>query len=246
MESCDLMTRTSINTQTNISISSISGPLAPPSKFLSFVPPLETKVLSFATWTLLSLQVSDILLQPGSGSGPDWDWDSGVALLQLQDKAKISEGSLPVCLPEGGGGGAVEAVAAAPAQEAYGARWVLAGRRGDAPSRQTRLVRVGVVSQCARRSAAEPLCVTGEPPPPQRASAALVPGITIAPAARYNAGAGAGAGLSEASGRVWQLLGLEGSSPGEWGEGEGEGEGPGWQPQTRVSHFRDWIETNIK
>lgn len=193
------------------------------------------------TSALLSLQVSDILFHRGSHS----ELDSGVALLKLKDKAKISERSLPVCLPSPGGGGAPTTLVA------YTTRWVLGARQRDAPSSQTRLVRVGDVSQCRGESAqrgaggtvisGNPLCVIREPPLLQRATPALVSGITVAPAAFSSASAVLSAGgAPEASSNVWQLLGLEGSRP------EVEQEEARWRRQTRIGNFRDWIETNMK
>lgn len=193
------------------------------------------------TLALLALQVSDILFHPGSHSEPD----SSVALLKLKDKAKISVRSLPVCLPSPPGG--LEPTMAA----AYITRWVLGTRQRDAPSSQTRLVRVGDVSQCggelAQRGAREtvisgnPLCVIREPPLLQRASAALVPGVTVAPAAFSSASAGLSTGRApEASSKVWQLLGLEGSRL------EVEQEEERWHRQTRIGNFRDWIEAHMK
>lgn len=184
------------------------------------------------TRTLLHLQVSDILLH------------SDVALLKLKDKARISERLLPVCLPSPPGGG--EPTTTTPPL-AFTTRWVFEARRGDAPSSQTRLVRVGDVSQCggerARGGAGEavisgnPLCVIGEPALLQRASAALGSGITVAPAASGVLSAG---GAPEASGDAWQLLGLEASRL------EVEQEEERRHRQTRIGNFRDWIEANLK
>lgn len=154
------------------------------------------------TRTLLHLQVSDILLH------------SDVALLKLKDKARISERSLPVCLPSPPGGG--EPTTTTPPL-AFTTRWVFEARRGDAPSSQTRLVRVGDVSQCggerARGGAGEavisgnPLCVIGEPALLQRASAALGSGITVAPAASgvLSAGGAPEASVTLGSSSAWRL-----------------------------------------
>lgn len=159
-----------------------------------------------------------------------------MALLKLSDKAKISERSLPVCLPSPGGGGEPTAAVA------YTTRWALGARQRDAPSSQTRPVRVGDVSQCEGASAprdnigGNPLCVIGEPPL-QRAARALLPGFTVAPAAFSAASAVLSAGgAPEASGKVWQLIGLEGS---RLEEGR-------WHRQTRIGNFGDWIEANMK
>lgn len=134
---------------------------------------------------------------------------------------------------------------------AYTTRWVFGARQKDAPLSQTRLVRVGDVSQCggesAQRGAGEtviggnPLCVISEPPPLQRASAALVSGITVAPAAFSEASAVLSTGRApEASSNVWQLLGLEGSRL------EVEQEEERWHRQARISNFQDWIQANVK
>lgn len=186
---------------------------------------------------LSPLQVSDILFHHGSHSGSD----SGVALLTLKDKAKISEGSSPVCLPSPQGGGQPTMPVG------YITRWALGSRQRDAPSSQTRLVRVGDVSQCGGELAqrgvigGNPLCVIEEPPPLQRRNAAPVPGFTVSPAAFSGASAVLSTGPAlEASSKVWQLLGLEGSRP------EMEREEEIWRRHTSVGNFRDWIEENVK
>lgn len=189
--------------------------------------PLKPSKNQIAQFDLLSLQVSEILFHP----------DSAVALLKLRDKAKISERSLPVCLPSPAGGGETTMPVA------YTTRWALGAGQRDAPSSQTQLVRVGDVSQCGGESTTReasgrnPLCVTEEQSPLQRASRALVPGFTVAPAAFFTTSAGLSAGgAPEASSEVWQLIGLEGSL---LQEGT-------WQRQARISNFREWIEANVK
>uniref|UniRef100_A0A3Q4AVI4 Uncharacterized protein n=1 Tax=Mola mola TaxID=94237 RepID=A0A3Q4AVI4_MOLML len=125
------------------------------------------------------LTVSDISVHPNFYSTPD----SNVAVLKLRDKAKISEGVLPVCLPKVQGGEVT-------AREAYTTSWILPNDDRDlsrsTPSSQTKLVQLGDVAQCEREFAQE-----GEP------------------VFSWSSAVLSGHDEQGASGTSWQLLGLE-------------------------------------
>ncbi|XP_034733400.1 inactive serine protease PAMR1 [Etheostoma cragini] len=159
-------------------------------------------------------RVSDILIHPEFYSAPD----SNVALLKLQDKVKIRDHVLPVCLPKVQGGEVT-------AQEAHTARWILPDDHRHLshypPPSQTRLVELGDVVQCEREFAQggahtavisdNTLCVIRKPSSPQSPCPNIIPGITTMPAMFFST-SGILLGREEtqgASNTVWQLLGLE-------------------------------------
>lgn len=200
---------------------------------------------SMLTSILLFLQVSDILVHPQFYSEPD----SSVAVLKLTGKTKISDRTLPLCLPQMQGGEVT-------APEAYSARWILQSDHRAVsrytPSSQTELVQVGDVSQCEREFAQQgdhetvisdnTLCVIRKPSRLQRACPAVVPGITVAPAVfSSTSGVLPSYKAQEASSKVWQLLGLESLSLKEKSCHQQT-----HAAQTRIGNFRDWIEKNIK
>lgn len=191
-------------------------------------------------------QVSEILIHPRFRSAPDSD----VAVLKLQDKAKISERALPVCLPKMQGGEVT-------AQEAYAARWNLPSDRGQsgpyAALSQTRLVELSDVSRCEREFARggahgtvisdNTLCVITKPSSPQSPCPSVIPGITTVPAV-FSSTSGALSGHEEtqrASNAGWQLLGLESLI-----REKNNCHQQIYTVQTRIANFRDWIVENMK
>ncbi|XP_047436914.1 inactive serine protease PAMR1 [Mugil cephalus] len=192
------------------------------------------------------LRVSEILVHPHFYTASDYN----VAVLKLQDKAKISERVLPVCLPKMQGGEVT-------AQEAYTVRWNLPSdhrqpRPYAAPS-QTTLVELSDVSRCEREFAGggahgtvisdNTLCVITKPSSPQSPCPSVIPGITTVPAV-FLSTSGALSGHEEtrgASNAGWQLLGLESLI-----RGKNNCHRQLHTVQTRIANFRDWIEENMK
>lgn len=192
---------------------------------------------------LLPLQVSDILVHPDFRFGAD----SGVALLKLRDKAKISERVLPVCLPKGPAGEAA-------AREAYSVRWIPPHRHGDpsrsAPTSQTKRVEVGEVVQCEGEIAQggeqnsafshNAPCAMSKASGLQRLCSSLAPGFTAVPVlSSSTSGVLSGHDERETSGSIWQLLGLE-----AFGYGAGNCNQIHVAP-TQIASFRDWIVKNM-
>nr|XP_046250802.1 inactive serine protease PAMR1 [Scatophagus argus] len=196
--------------------------------------------------SLHHLRVSDILVHPNFYSTPD----SGVAVLKMKDKAKISERVLPVCLPKVQGGEVT-------AQEAFTARWILPNNYRHfnryTPLSQTKLVELGDVAQCEREFAQgaarttvisdSTLCVIRKLASLQSPCPSVVPGITVMPTV-FSSTSGVLPGhkdSQEASSTSWQLLGLESFSYKEKNCRQKT-----HTAQTRIANFRDWIEKNMK
>ncbi|XP_041835945.1 inactive serine protease PAMR1 isoform X2 [Melanotaenia boesemani] len=192
------------------------------------------------------LRVADILFHPDFYSAPDVD----VAMLKLQDKAKISEHVLPVCLPKIQGGEVT-------VQEAYTVKWIPPNNsrhlsRHETLS-QTKAVELSDVSHCEREFAQggahatligdNSLCVISKPSSPPSLCPSLIPGITIVPPVFSFTDQGV---LTdhEKSHRVsttgWQLLGLESFIY------EKNCHQQSYTVQTKIANFRDWIEKNIE
>lgn len=172
-----------------------------------------------------------------------------MAVLKLRDKAKISEGVLPVCLPKVQGGEVT-------AREAYTTSWILPNDDRDlscsTPSSQTKLVQLGDVAQCEREFAQEgerntaisdnTLCVIRKLSGLQRPCPSVIPGITAVPAV-FSSSSAVLSGHDEqgASGTSWQLLGLD-----TFSYNEKKCDRLTHAVQTRIGNFRDWIEKNSK
>lgn len=201
------------------------------------------------TYNFLSIfflfQVSDILIHPHFFSSPN----SSVAVLQLKDKAKISEHVLPVCLPKLQGGEVM-------VQEAYASRWILTNNHRNlshyAPLSQTKLVELCDVAQCKREFAQgggnttmtsdNTLCVIRKPFSPQSSCPRIIPGFMVVPAV-FPSNTDVMSGHKETQGASnidWQLLGLESFSY------EENSHQQSYIVHTRVANFRDWIEKNMK
>ncbi|XP_040919484.1 inactive serine protease PAMR1 [Toxotes jaculatrix] len=192
------------------------------------------------------LRVSDILVHPNFYFAPD----SNVAVLKLKDKVKISERVLLVCLPKMQGGEVT-------VQEAFTTRWILPNNhrhlsRHTALS-QTRLVELSDVAQCERELAQggthttvisdNTLCFVRKPSSPESPCPRVIPGLTVVPAA-FSSTSSVLSGHEEtqgASSTSWQLLGLESFSFEEKNCHQQI-----YTVQTRIGHFRDWIEKNMK
>ncbi|KAM4631429.1 inactive serine protease PAMR1 [Polymixia lowei] len=189
-------------------------------------------------------RVSAILVHPQfhSGSGSD------LAVLKLLDKARISERVLPVCLPEMRGD--------VTGHEAYAARWTVA-RDPEGPGRytlsgRTKPVQIAGVAQCSQRSArreARPrmitdynlLCVISKPSSPQDSCPAVMPGIAIKPSVTSSkTPTSSHTDKQEASGTVWELLGLESFTE------QQDCHQKAYTGLTQIANFRDWIEENMK
>ncbi|KAM9367021.1 inactive serine protease PAMR1 [Symphorus nematophorus] len=192
------------------------------------------------------LRVLDILVHPNFHSAAD----SGVAVLKLKDKAKISEHVLPVCLPRVQGGEVT-------AQEAYAANWILPNDyrhlSRSTPLSQTKLVELTDVAQCEREFAQggahttamsdNTLCVIRKPSSLQSPCPAIVPGITAVPAA-FSTTSGVSSGHEDTQGASsvgWQLLGVESFS-----YKENSCHQQTYTIQTQIANFRDWIAKKMK
>ncbi|TNN46928.1 Inactive serine protease PAMR1 [Liparis tanakae] len=168
------------------------------------------------------LEVSSVSVHPDSSSS------SGVAVLELRDKARVDERVRPVCLPAAPGGEETP-------RKAYAARWTLPdGRRS--PAGRTSLAAPVAVARCERRLARggtlgdDALCLFEKMPGSRGSCAGGVPGIATA-----------------SSPAGWQLLGLETFN---YKEEEEEEEEDCLQRRytvyTRIASYRDWIVKNIK
>lgn len=194
----------------------------------------------------LPQQVSDIIVHPDFYSAPDFN----VAVLQLKDKAKISDRVLPVCLPKVQGGEVT-------AQRAFASRWILTNRHRHlsrhTPSSQTKLVELSDFARCEGQFAQgrahtamisdKTLCVIRMPSSPPITCPSVIPGLTVVPSV-FSSTTDVLSGrkeTEEASGVDWQLLGLESSSYEEKNCHQ-----PTYTVQTRVATFREWIEKNMK
>ncbi|XP_010894253.3 inactive serine protease PAMR1 [Esox lucius] len=191
---------------------------------------------------LQRLRVSSVLAHP------DFDpvtLDSDLAVVRLQDKAKISEWVLPVCLPRMQGGELTTL-------QGYTTGWLLApdppprSKPGTDPVRSwTRMLDVGDVMQCERQFAQSGvhvtltdnmLCALRHPLNPVRHCADIA--VAQSPATKPLPGS---AGGQRDNGVVWELLGLASFGREKWNCGPGH-----HTVHTRVDNFRDWIQENIR
>ncbi|KAK2919904.1 inactive serine protease PAMR1-like [Channa argus] len=181
------------------------------------------------------LRVTDIFVHQKFYSAPEFN----VAVLKLKDKAKISERVLPVCLPKMRGGEVT-------AQEAHTSRWILT--HNYVPLSQTKLVELSDVAYCEREFAQggahnitlsdNTLCVIRRPASPQSSCSGVIPGLTTVFSSRSDILSGH-KDAHKVSNSKWQLLGLENFE-------ESNCPRQIYTVQTRVAHFQDWIEQNIK
>uniref|UniRef100_A0A8C7MPL4 Inactive serine protease PAMR1 n=1 Tax=Oncorhynchus kisutch TaxID=8019 RepID=A0A8C7MPL4_ONCKI len=178
--------------------------------------------------TLKQLQVgvSSVLVHP---SFDPVTLDSDLAVLKLQDKAKISERVLPVCLPKMQGGEVT-------ATQGYATGWLLASDSRssskpslDAETAQTGVVELGDVIQCERQFAQSGapvtitdnmLCAMRHPLNPTKPCPTVSAGITIiqSPATKPSSGPSGGQGDDSV---VWELLALESFGYEKWNCGPG-------------------------
>lgn len=209
--------------------------------------PNITKLSRFEFWFLSHLppqQVSDILMHPDVDLGAA----SGVAVLKLRDKAKISQSVLPVCLPKGPAG-------EASAREAYSVRWIPPHRHGNLsrsiPTSHTERVQVGTVSQCEGQNAQggeqntaisnNMRCGISPPSGLQKLCPSLAPGFAAVPVrSSSRSDVSSGHDEQEISGVLWQLLQLEAFSY------QGGNCNQIYAVPTQIANFRDWIVKNMK
>ncbi|XP_029576447.1 inactive serine protease PAMR1 isoform X3 [Salmo trutta] len=196
--------------------------------------------------TLKQLQVSSVLVHP---SFDPVTLDSDLAVLKLQDKAKISERVLPVCLPKMQGGEVT-------ATQGYATGWLLASdsRSSSKPSldtatAQTGVVELGDVVQCERQFAQSGapvtitdnmLCAMRHPLNPTKPCPTVSAGITIIPSPATKPSSGPSEGQGDDS-VVWELLALESFGYEKWNCGPGL-----YTVHTRINNFKDWIQKNMK
>lgn len=191
-------------------------------------------------------QVSSVLVHP---SFDPVTLDSDLAVLNLRDKAKISERVLPVCLPKMQGGEVT-------ATQGYATGWLLASDSRssskpslDAETAQTGVVELGDVVQCERQFAQSGapvtitdnmLCEMRHPLNPTKPCPTVSAGITIIPSPATKPSSGPSEGQGDDS-VVWELLALESFGYEKWNCGPGL-----YTVHTRINNFKDWIQKNMK